>query len=112
MNNVKLSGNVGGEFFLFDSGRGKMVSFSIAVNQSFTNKDNKKVQDTQWYKIVALGKTADACEPLLCKGKFVEVEGKLQKRKFKDKENNIREASEILIFRIREISRKEVESEA
>lgn len=112
MNNVKISGNIGSEFVLFDSEKGKMVSFSLAVNQTFTNKDNKKVGDTQWHKLVAFGKIADACESFLCKGKFVEVEGKLQKRKFRDKENNIREVSEILVFKIRELAKKEEFSKA
>lgn len=77
-NRVQLIGNLGGdpEVIQLESGR-KLVKFSLATNDTYTNKKGDRVTNTEWHNIVAWGKTAEIAENYLTKGKEVMVCGKL-----------------------------------
>jgi single-strand DNA-binding protein len=76
---------------------GKMItSFSIAVDESYKNKDGEKVSKTEWVNIVAFGKLAEICGNYLVKGKLVYIEGKIQTRSWEDKEGVKRSTTEIV----------------
>ena len=96
-NKVQLIGNVGNapEILSFESGK-KMARFSIATNEIYKDSKGEKVSDTQWYNVVAWGKTAELIENFVSKGKEIGVEGKLTSRTYDDKDGITRYVTEVL----------------
>ena len=111
-NRVHLIGNLGmdPEVINFNGDR-KLAKFSVATNQSYTNAQGERVQDTQWHNIIAWGKLAETTEKLLKKGVEVALEGKLVYRKYEGKDGQTRYATEIVLGEFLKISKKQ-ESEA
>jgi single-strand DNA-binding protein len=106
MNSVKLIGNVGSEVNVLSFENGKKASFSLATTESYTNKNNEEVKNTAWHNVVAWGKTAEVCEELLSKGKFVSIEGKLNYRNYVNKEDKTIYVTEIVAFKVSEAEKK------
>jgi len=77
---------------------GKAVtSFSIAVGESWKDKTSGEKQErTTWVPIVAFGKLAEIMGEYLKKGSKIFVAGKLQVRKWQDKDGNDRWTTEII----------------
>lgn len=82
-NHVTLIGRLGNDPQVksFDSGK-KMVLFSLATNEFYTNNKGEKVEDTQWHNIVVWGKKAEVAEKYLKKGLEIAIEGKLVTRSY------------------------------
>jgi single-strand DNA-binding protein len=97
-NKVQLIGNLGKspEVKKTDSGK-KLVKFSVATDEVYTNQKGEKVKETQWHNIVAWGKIADVAEKYLEKGSEVAVEGKLITKDYLDKEGSRRFFTEIQV---------------
>mgnify|MGYP003648800770 CR=1 FL=1 len=102
-NAVQLIGRLGNdpEVRNFESGK-NLTSFSLAVNESYTNKEGEKVEDTQWFNIVMWGKSAENAAKILRKGSETAVTGKLTNRSYeKDEETKYItevQANEFLTF--------------
>ncbi|MEE9350464.1 MAG: single-stranded DNA-binding protein [Flavobacteriaceae bacterium] len=96
-NNVQLIGNLGAkpEITTLDNGQ-KMARFSVATNESFTNKKGEKIDKTDWFNIVAWNKTAELAEMFLDKGKQIALSGKLASRSYDDKDGNKRYITEVV----------------
>jgi single-strand DNA-binding protein len=72
-----------------------VANFSVATNEVWTGKDGKKQEKVEFHRIVAWGKLAELCGQYMPKGRQVLVEGKLQTRKWEDKEGQTRYSTEI-----------------
>lgn len=81
VNKVILIGNLGrdAEVRHLDSSQ-TVASFSIAVSESYKNKQGERVDSTEWINIVLWGKLAEIAEKYLKKGSKVYIEGKLKTR--------------------------------
>ena len=88
-NKVQLVGNLGNDpdVRTTESGK-KLVKFSVATNETYTNINGEKVKETQWHTLIAWGKIADIVEKYLTKGSEVAIQGKLITRDYIDKEGN------------------------
>ena len=97
-NKVQLIGHVGNdpEIKTFD-GEKKLVNFTLATNESYKNDKGEKVEETQWHKLVAWGKTADIIEKYVAKGKEIAIEGKLTHRNYEDKNGEKRYFTEVVV---------------
>jgi len=97
-NKVQLIGHVGNDpvFKTFDGGK-KLVNFTLATNESYKNNTGEKVEETQWHKLVAWGKTADIIEKYVTKGKEIAIEGKLTHRNYEDKNGEKRYFTEVVV---------------
>jgi single-strand DNA-binding protein len=97
-NKVQLIGKAGNdpEIKSFDNDR-KLASLSLATNEIYRNDKGDKVEETQWHKIAAWGKTAEIIEKYVTKGKEIAVEGKLVHRSFDDKNGEKRYVTEIVV---------------
>jgi len=97
-NTVQLIGNVGNdpEIKTFDGGR-KLANLTIATNDSYKNDKGEKVEQTEWHKVVAWGKTADLIEKYVTKGNQIGIEGKLTHRSYDDKNGEKRYITEVLV---------------
>ena len=63
------------------------ASFSLATNESWINSEKEKKDHTEWHNIVAWNKLADFATEYLQKGQLIYIEGKLQTRTYKDKDD-------------------------
>lgn len=97
-NKVQLIGNLGKqpEIKTTESGK-KLVKFSLATNEIYTNVKGEKVKETQWHNLVAWGKLADIVEKYLNKGSEVAIDGKLVSNDYTDKEGNKRYNTEVQV---------------
>jgi single-strand DNA-binding protein len=97
-NKVQLIGNLGKnpEVKKTDSGK-KLVKFSVATDEVYTNQKGEKVKETQWHNLIAWGKLADVAEKYLIKGSEVVIEGKLITKDYQDKEGNKKYITEIQV---------------
>ena len=97
-NKVQLIGNLGKapEIRNVESGK-KLVKFSIATNEMYTNQQGEKVKETQWHNIIAWGKLAEVAEKYLDKGSEVALEGKLITKDYTDKEGNKKYITEVQV---------------
>ena len=83
VNKVIPVGNLGRDAELRATPSGASVSnFSIATTENWTGKDGQKQEKTEWHRIVLWGKTADALQPYLTKGKQIYIEGRLETRQW------------------------------
>ena len=96
-NKVQLIGNVGNEPEVKTFGEGKKVAnITIATNDYYINDKGEKVEQTEWHRVSAWGKTVDIIEKLLTKGSHVAIEGKLTHRSYDDKDGNKRYITEVV----------------
>lgn len=100
-NRVQLIGNVGNdpEVKTFDGGK-KVVNLTIATNDSYRNEKGEKVEQTEWHRVVAWGKTAEIIEKYVAKGKEVAIDGKLTHRSYDDKNGEKRYITEVVVSEI------------
>lgn len=54
-----------------------VTSFSVATDNSYTDKNGEKVKETAWFRVQVWGKMAEHCNIYLAKGSLVMVEGRL-----------------------------------
>lgn len=97
-NKVQLIGHVGQdpEIKTFDGGK-KVANLTIATNDSYKNDKGEKVEQTEWHRVVAWGKTAEIIEKYVTKGKEVAIEGKLTHRSYDDKNGEKRFITEVVV---------------
>ena len=72
------------------------ASFSLATNESWIDSENKKQERTEWHNIIAWNKLADFVTEYLQKGQLIYIEGRLQTRTYKDKEEIQRRITEVV----------------
>ncbi len=97
-NSITLIGNLGKdpENKVFENGK-CLTSISLATSEYYKAKNGEKVQETQWHRCVAWGKTAELMAQLLAKGNQVAVRGKLTYRTYQDKEGVKRTLPEVVV---------------
>mgnify|MGYP002065094524 CR=1 FL=1 len=62
VNKVILIGNLGGDPELRQTPSGTSVAtFTLATNETWTDKDGQKQERTEWHRIVAFGKLGEIC---------------------------------------------------
>jgi single-strand DNA-binding protein len=101
VNKAILIGNLGKDAELrYTSGGTPVASCRIATTERYNDRDGNKKEDTQWHDIVIWGKTAESIHSYLVKGKQIYVEGRLQTRKWTDKEGKDRYNTEVRADRV------------
>ena len=96
VNKAILVGNLGRDAEMrFTAGGTPVATVSLATTEKFTDRDGQKREDTQWHRVVIWGKTAEAIHEYLTKGKQIYVEGRLQTRKWTDKDGIEKYTTEI-----------------
>lgn len=87
LNKVFLYGNLtrDPELKALPSGS-NVVSFGLATNRTYKDKNGAKQEATEFHNIVAFGRTADVIAQYCKKGRPIFVEGRLQTRSWDDKE--------------------------
>jgi len=84
----------------YTQGGTAVANFSLATSEKFKGRDGEDREETEWHNIVVWGKTAEAIGEYLKKGRQVLVEGKIQTRKWEDRDGGKRTTTEIRSERI------------
>lgn len=77
-----------------------MANFSIACTDTFKDKSGQKQERTEWVRIVMFGKQAEIAGEYLKKGSSVYIEGRMQTRKWQNKEGLDQYTTEIVADRM------------
>lgn len=97
VNKVILIGNLGQDPDTRYTPNGNAVAnFNLATDESYT-KDGQKVEKVEWHRIVMFGKIAEVAGQYLRKGSKVYIEGKLQTRKWQNKEGQDVYTTEVVV---------------
>ena len=98
INKAIILGNLGQDPDIKYTAAGAAVTnISVATTDSWKDKQSGEKQDrTEWHRIVFFGKLAEIAGEYLRKGSQVYVEGRIQTRKWQDKEGNDRYTTEIV----------------
>ena len=98
VNKVILVGNLGRDPEVRNMPNGDAVcNFSIATTDSWKDKGSGQKQErTEWHNIVMYRRLAEIAGEYLKKGSSVYIEGRLQTRKWQDKDGHDRYTTEII----------------
>jgi single-strand DNA-binding protein len=100
LNKVMIIGHLGRdpEVKYLPSGQA-VTNFSVATSSTWTDKEGKPGDRTEWHRIVAFGKRAELCGEYLSKGRQVYIEGSLQTRSW-EKDGQKRYTTEIVAWNV------------
>lgn len=97
LNKVQIIGNLGADPDMRYTTQGTAVTnFRVAVSRRYKDNAGNLQEETEWFRVVAWDKLAQICNQYLNKGKQVYVEGRLQTRKYTDREGIERTSVEIV----------------
>jgi single-strand DNA-binding protein len=97
VNKVILVGNLGRDAELrYTPGGAPVATLNLATTEVWNDKTSgQKQEKTEWHRIVLWGKSAESLSEYLTKGKQIYVEGRLQTRKWQDKDGHDKYTTEI-----------------
>src|SRR5204862_2454983 len=97
VNKVILVGNLGRDAELrYRPGAAPVATLNLATTEVWNDKTSgQKQEKTEWHRIVLWGKSAESLSEYLTKGKQIYVEGRLQTRKWTDKDGHEKYTTEI-----------------
>ena len=81
----------------------EVVDFTLAVDKRQGKREEE--QEPNWFRISAFGKTAEYVTTYLGKGRLVAVDGRLEHRKYQDRDGNNREAISIVADNVQGLDR-------
>ena len=99
LNKVMLIGNLGAdpEIRYGTGGGSQITNIRLATAESWRDKETGDQQErTEWHRVVFFGRLAEVAGEYLKKGSQVYVEGRIQTRKWNDKEGVERFSTEII----------------
>jgi single-strand DNA-binding protein len=99
INKVILVGNIGTKPEVKYSSNGSAIAnLSVATSETWNDKNSgEKQEKTEWHRVSLYGKLAEIAGQYLDRGSKVYVEGKLQTRKWQDKDGQDRYTTEIVV---------------
>jgi single-strand DNA-binding protein len=107
LNKVMLIGNLGKDPEVrYTAGGTAVASFSLATSEKFKGKSGDWEEKTEWHNITLWARLAEIAGEYLSKGKTVYIEGRLQTRKWQDKDGKDRYTTEIVGEKMQMLSGK------
>ena len=108
VNKVILIGNLGRDpetRYLPDGGA--VTNVSVATTDTWKDKSGEKQERTEWHRVVLFGRQAEIAGEYLKKGRSVYIEGRLQTRKYTDKDGVEKYSTEIVGDRMQLLGSRE-----
>src|SRR6266498_4609671 len=97
VNKVILIGNLGRDPETRYTTNGDAVTnLRIATTETWKDKNGEKQEKTEWHTVVLFGRQAEVAGEYLKKGRAVYIEGRLQTRKYTDKEGVEKYSTEVV----------------
>ena len=104
LNKVILVGHLGQDPKISYTQSGQPVAnLRMATSERFKDKSGQWTDRTEWHSVVAWGKDAEFCSNYLGKGALVMIEGRLQTRKWQDKDGQDRYSTEVVANRVQSL---------
>jgi len=100
VNKVFLIGRLGKDPELRNTNSGNSVCNMVVATSFSTGSGQDRQETTEWHNVVVWGKQASACERFLDKGREVFIEGRIQTRKWEDRDGNNRYTTEVIANRV------------
>lgn len=98
MNKVILIGRLGRDPETRYMPNGEAVcNFSVATSEAWNDRNGQRVERTEWHNITMYRRLAEIAGQYLKKGSQVYLEGKIQSRKYTDKNGVERTAYDIIV---------------
>jgi single-strand DNA-binding protein len=97
VNKVILLGNLGRDpETRYTTGGDAVCNLNIATSEQWKDKSGEKQEKTEWHRVVLFGRQAEIAGEYLKKGRSVYIEGRLQTRKYTDKDGVEKYSTEIV----------------
>ena len=98
INKVILVGHLGRDPEIrYASSGSAIANISLATSESWKDRNTGEKQErTEWHRVVFFGRLAEIAGEYLKKGAQVYIEGRLQTRKWQDKEGQDRYTTEVV----------------
>jgi single-strand DNA-binding protein len=98
LNKVMLIGNLGADPEIRYTGSGSAVAnVRLATAESWRDRESGEQQErTEWHRVVFFSRLAEIVSEYLRKGSQIYVEGRIQTRKWQDRDGNDRYTTEIV----------------
>jgi len=97
VNKVILIGNLGRDpETRYTTGGDAVTNLRIATTETWKDKSGEKQEKTEWHTVVLFGRQAEVAGEYLKKGRPVYIEGRLQTRKWTDKEGVEKYSTEVV----------------
>ena len=97
LNKAMITGRLGADPEMRFTENGKAITnFRVASNRTWKDANGTQNEDTEWFKVVAWDRLGEICNQYLTKGSRVYVEGRLQTRKWQDKDGTDRWTTELV----------------
>jgi single-strand DNA-binding protein len=109
LNRCTIIGNLGKDPEIRSVGSGdKVANFSVACTESWKDKGTgEKKEKTEWVNCSAFGKLAEIVGEYVKKGKQVYVAGRMETRKWQDKDGADRYTTEIRVDQLQLLGGKD-----
>jgi single-strand DNA-binding protein len=114
VNKVTLIGNLGNDPELRSTQSGSAVAnITLATSESWRDKETQETKErVEWHRVIFFGRLAEVVNEYLRKGSQVYVEGRIQTRKWQDKDGNDRYTTEIVANEMQMLGSKGASSES
>ena len=98
VNKAIIVGNCGRDPEIrYTAGGTAVVNLTVATSEQWRDKQTgEKKENTEWHNVTMFGKLAEIAGEYLKTGRTVYIEGRLQTRKWQDKDGNDRYTTEIV----------------
>lgn len=83
-----------------------VTNVSLATSERYKNKSGEKQERTEWHNLVFYRRLAEIAGEYLNKGSLIYVEGRIQTRKWQDKEGKDRYTTEIVVNEMKMLGSK------
>jgi single-strand DNA-binding protein len=101
VNKVIILGNLGRDpETRYTTGGDAVTNLRIATSEQWKDKNGEKQEKTEWHQVVLFGRQAEIAGEYLKKGRSVYIEGRLQTRKYTDKEGVEKYSTEVVADRM------------
>jgi len=108
VNKVILIGNLGRDpETRYTTGGDAITNLNIATSEQWKDKNGEKQEKTEWHRVVLFGRQAEIAGEYLKKGRSVYIEGRLQTRKYTDKDGVEKYSTEIVGDRMQLLGSRE-----
>ena len=108
VNKVILIGNLGRDpETRYTTGGDAIANLNIATSEQWKDKNGEKQEKTEWHRVVLFGRQAEIAGEYLKKGRSVYIEGRLQTRKYTDKDGVEKYATEVVGDRMQLLGSRE-----
>lgn len=101
LNKIMVIGNVGTDPEMrYTSSGTPVTSFRLAASRTYNSQDGERMQETEWFTVVAWRNLAEQVNQYLSKGRRAYVDGRLHSHTYQGNDGQTRFRNEIIADRV------------